>query len=104
MFLSDAPVLWLLTLPRSFPGPHPCSSPWQPEKFQNKTNGVTPRRWLLQCNLPLSSLIIERIGEDWITDLTQLSRLNEFIDDESFISDIIAAKLVNKRRLAKWVI
>lgn len=76
----------------------------QPEKFQNKTNGVTPRRWLLQCNLPLSSLIIERIGEDWITDLTQLSRLNEFIDDESFISDIIAAKLVNKRRLAKWVI
>lgn len=56
-----------------------------PEKFQNKTNGITPRRWLLQCNSPLANLIIERIGEDWITDLDQLNKLKAFVDDDTFI-------------------
>ena len=56
-----------------------------PTKFQNKTNGITPRRWLLQCNVPLSNLIIEYIGEDWITDLDQLARLLEFKDDPTFV-------------------
>jgi starch phosphorylase len=56
-----------------------------PTKFQNKTNGITPRRWLLQCNVPLSNLIIEKIGEGWITDLDQLARLKEFVDDEAFV-------------------
>lgn len=64
---------------------------------------MTPRRWLLQCNQPLSSLIIERIGEDWITDLTQLSKLHAFVDDDKFIEDIIQAKLANKRRLARYL-
>eukprot|EP00730_Choanoeca_flexa_P012669 TRINITY_DN4505_c0_g1_i1.p1 TRINITY_DN4505_c0_g1~~TRINITY_DN4505_c0_g1_i1.p1 ORF type:complete len:902 (+),score=338.64 TRINITY_DN4505_c0_g1_i1:77-2707(+) len=71
-----------------------------PDKFQNKTNGITPRRWLLQCNIALSNLIIEYIGEDWITDLDQLQRLEEYKDDETFVERFIAAKMANKRKLA----
>eukprot|EP01147_Barroeca_monosierra_P003068 gene3068-5845_t len=72
-----------------------------PEKFQNKTNGITPRRWLLQCNSPLANLIIERIGEDWITDLDQLNKLKAFVDDDTFIQNFLAAKLKNKTRVAR---
>ncbi|EGD77434.1 glycogen phosphorylase [Salpingoeca rosetta] len=71
-----------------------------PEKFQNKTNGITPRRWLLQCNPPLSNLIIEHIGEEWVTDLDQLTRLEPLTEDETFVQNFIAAKKKNKVRVA----
>ena len=74
-----------------------------PTKFQNKTNGITPRRWLLQCNQPLSTLISDVIGERWITDLAQLSKLREFVDDEEFIRRFAEAKLIKKTELARYL-
>jgi glycogen phosphorylase len=55
-----------------------------PERFNNKTNGVTPRRWLRLCNAPLAQSITQAIGDGWITDLSQLSRLAPLADDASF--------------------
>lgn len=55
-----------------------------PEKFNNKTNGVTPRRWLLDCNTDLANLISSRIGDDWITDLAHLRKLEAYINDNGF--------------------
>src|SRR5579862_7520607 len=55
-----------------------------PERFNNKTNGVTPRRWLQQANPALSQLITEAIGSEWITDLSQLHKLLPLIDDTGF--------------------
>src|SRR5438045_5279039 len=55
-----------------------------PERFNNKTNGVTPRRWLLQANPHLSSVITGRIGDGWTTDLAQLEKLLPFADDPDF--------------------
>ncbi|CAF3685210.1 unnamed protein product [Rotaria sp. Silwood1] len=72
-----------------------------PEKFQNKTNGVTPRRWLLLCNPDLSKLISSKIGDDWITDLSELAKLRAYINDEQFIRDVQHAKLENKKHLVK---
>lgn len=66
-----------------------------PEKFQNKTNGITPRRWILLCNPDLSDVIASKIGEGWITDLSQLSQLRNFVDDEQFIRDVQRVKFVN---------
>uniref|UniRef100_A0A673BUY1 Alpha-1,4 glucan phosphorylase n=1 Tax=Sphaeramia orbicularis TaxID=375764 RepID=A0A673BUY1_9TELE len=63
-----------------------------PDKFQNKTNGITPRRWLLLCNPGLSDVISERIGEDFVIDLQQLKKLLEFVDDEAFIRDVAKVK------------
>ncbi|KFM02078.1 Glycogen phosphorylase, liver form, partial [Aptenodytes forsteri] len=59
----------------------------EPEKFQNKTNGITPRRWLLLCNPGLAELIAEKIGEDYVRDLSQLTKLHEFVDDDLFIRE-----------------
>ncbi|CAF0852203.1 unnamed protein product [Rotaria sordida] len=70
-----------------------------PEKFQNKTNGITPRRWILLCNPDLSEIIANKIGEKWITDLSQLSQLRNFITDEQFIRDVQRVKFENKQRL-----
>ncbi|CAF3355548.1 unnamed protein product [Rotaria socialis] len=61
-----------------------------PEKFQNKTNGKTPRRWLLLCNPELSDLIASKIGEKWITDLSQW---RNFVNDEQFVRDVQRIKL-----------
>lgn len=72
-----------------------------PEKFQNKTNGITPRRWILLCNPDLSDLIASKIGEGWITDLSQLAQLRNFVDDEQFVRDVQRVKFENKRRLVK---
>ncbi|CAF2745293.1 unnamed protein product [Rotaria sp. Silwood2] len=72
-----------------------------PEKFQNKTNGITPRRWLLLCNPDLSELISSKIGDDWITDLSELAKLRAYINDEQFIRDVQHTKLENKKHLAK---
>ncbi|KAF1649886.1 Glycogen phosphorylase, liver form, partial [Eudyptes chrysocome] len=64
----------------------------EPEKFQNKTNGITPRRWLLLCNPGLAELIAEKIGEDYVRDLSQLTKLHEFVDDDLFIREVAKVK------------
>ena len=74
-----------------------------PGRFNNKTNGITPRRWLSQANPSLSALIDERIGRGWRRHLEQLSDLRDAADDPVFALHFRAAKLVNKQRLAKWV-
>lgn len=71
-----------------------------PEKFNNKTNGVTQRRWLDACNQPLSNLISSKIGDGWITDLPQLEQLRPLADDDAFQEQWQNAKLANKERLA----
>ena len=75
----------------------------RPGLFNNKTNGITPRRWLLKCNTPLSNLITEKIGRKWITDLDQLHRLTEFADNADFQKNFRAAKRKNKLKLAKFI-
>ena len=74
-----------------------------PARFNNKTNGITPRRWLAQANPPLSSLIDERIGRTWRRNLDELGQLRALVDDPSFVQAFRAAKLSNKRRLAQWI-
>ncbi|XP_041948670.1 glycogen phosphorylase, muscle form [Alosa sapidissima] len=71
-----------------------------PKKFQNKTNGITPRRWLVMCNPSLAEVIAERIGEEYIRDLDQLRKLEKFINDEAFIRDIAKVKQENKMKFA----
>ncbi|MEQ2211199.1 hypothetical protein XENOCAPTIV_005258, partial [Xenoophorus captivus] len=75
----------------------------EPDKFQNKTNGITPRRWLLLCNPGLAELIAEVIGEDYVKDLSQLKKLNEFVDDATFIRDIAKVKQDNKLKFAQYL-
>jgi glycogen phosphorylase len=74
-----------------------------PEKFNNKTNGVTPRRWLLQANPGLAKSISEVIGPEWITDATQLRRLEPLAEDAGFRRLFRAVKRDNKARLAEIV-
>uniref|UniRef100_A0A673GTT9 Alpha-1,4 glucan phosphorylase n=2 Tax=Sinocyclocheilus rhinocerous TaxID=307959 RepID=A0A673GTT9_9TELE len=71
-----------------------------PHKFQNKTNGITPRRWLVMCNPGLAEVIAERIGEDFIRDLDQLKKLRDFVNDEAFIRDVAKVKQENKMKFA----
>ncbi|XP_065143207.1 glycogen phosphorylase, muscle form [Paramisgurnus dabryanus] len=71
-----------------------------PHKFQNKTNGITPRRWLVMCNPGLAEVIAERIGEDFIRDLDQLQKLRNFVNDEAFIRDVAKVKQENKLKFA----
>uniref|UniRef100_A0A3Q3X7Q7 Alpha-1,4 glucan phosphorylase n=1 Tax=Mola mola TaxID=94237 RepID=A0A3Q3X7Q7_MOLML len=71
-----------------------------PQKFQNKTNGITPRRWLVMCNPGLAEVIAERIGEDYIRDLDQLKQLLDFVDDDAFIHDVAKVKQENKIKFA----
>ncbi|MDH3695465.1 MAG: glycogen/starch/alpha-glucan phosphorylase, partial [Gammaproteobacteria bacterium] len=74
-----------------------------PEKFNNKTNGVTPRRWLVSCNPGLSQLISETIGDEWITDLERLRELSSLASDTAFGERWRAIKHANKQRLAALV-
>nr|VFK34537.1 MAG: starch phosphorylase [Candidatus Kentron sp. MB]VFK76892.1 MAG: starch phosphorylase [Candidatus Kentron sp. MB] len=74
-----------------------------PEKFNNKTNGVTPRRWLAWCNPLLADFITEAIGDGWITDLDQLQKLAPLADDAKFRKRWWEIKTKNKERLAKLV-
>ena len=74
-----------------------------PGKFNNKTNGVTPRRWLAHCNPGLTGLVLEVIGEHWITDLDDIARLRHFADDEAFRLRWRAVKRTNKDRLVDLV-
>ncbi len=73
-----------------------------PQRFNNKTNGITPRRWLLLCNPGLSGLITDAIGDGWIKDLSQLSKLNAFTLDSAFRHDFLKAKRDAKRNFCDW--
>jgi starch phosphorylase len=74
-----------------------------PERFNNKTNGVTPRRWLLSCNPRLARLITQYIGDAWIRDLEHLKKLEGLIDNNAFVEAFAAVKLANKTELAKYL-
>jgi starch phosphorylase len=74
-----------------------------PDRFNNKTNGITPRRWLSQANPLLSSLIDSKIGPDWRQDLDRLAVLKDFTDDAAFVEAFKHAKYQNKIRLAAWI-
>ncbi|XP_037084372.1 glycogen phosphorylase-like [Pollicipes pollicipes] len=71
-----------------------------PEKFQNKTNGITPRRWLLLCNPGLSDVIADKIGEDWIIHLEQLTKLKDLVNDAAFVRAVQKVKQENKMNVA----
>ncbi|MCF7971838.1 MAG: glycogen/starch/alpha-glucan phosphorylase [Methylococcaceae bacterium] len=73
-----------------------------PEKFNNKTNGVTPRRWLAACNPELAKLITETIGNKWITDLSELKKLEEFINDKKFCKKWYELQQNAKQRLIDY--
>lgn len=75
-----------------------------PEKFQNKTNGITPRRWVKLCNKELSALITELLGsEAWVTDLSQLEKLEAYINDDEVLNKLLAIKHTKKEQLAKYI-
>ena len=75
-----------------------------PEKFNNKTNGITQRRFLLHANPLLADWITEHIGPDWITDLSQLNKLKVYADDEKALQEFMNIKFKNKERLAKYIL
>lgn len=74
-----------------------------PKKFQNKTNGITPRRWLLLCNPSLADAIAEKIGENWITQLDDLRKLEKFATDKAFLLKLAKVKQENKMKLAALI-
>ncbi|MDB5050648.1 MAG: glycogen/starch/alpha-glucan phosphorylase [Fibrobacteres bacterium] len=74
-----------------------------PNKFNNKTNGITPRRWLKKANKGLSALISEKIGDGWVKDFSLIKKLEPFADDPAFIKRWQQIKLENKKRLAEYV-
>ncbi len=75
-----------------------------PEKFQNKTNGITQRRWLALCNRGLSSLITELLESDgWVTDLGKLKNLEKYADEKQILEKFIDIKRQNKRKLADFI-
>jgi starch phosphorylase len=74
-----------------------------PERFNNKTNGVTPRRWLLLANPALARTITDAIGDDWVTDLAELKKLAPLADDQGFCDEVRKAKREAKTRFATWL-
>ena len=75
---------------------------FHPDKFNNKTNGITPRRWLMLANPRLSKLLDESISESWRQDLSNLSKLNEFLEDSAFLDALSKVKQLNKEEFAKY--
>lgn len=76
-----------------------------PEKFNNKTNGITPRRWLVYSNRELTSFITEKLGTDeWKTDLSKLEGLEKYLDDEEVLKELWDIKQVKKNQLAKYIL
>ena len=75
-----------------------------PEKFNNKTNGITQRRFLSHGNPLLADWVTDKIGPDWITDLSQLSKLKVYADDEKALQEFMTIKFKNKERLAKYIL
>ncbi len=74
-----------------------------PERFNNKTNGITPRRWLLLANPGLARTITEMIGERWVTDLDELKKLRPFAEDRTFREKFLQAKRAAKLRFVDWI-
>ena len=74
-----------------------------PQKFNNKTNGITFRRWLISCNPELSALITSRIGEGWKKDASELEKLLAFKDDQEFLDALVAVKRTKKEQMAEWL-
>ncbi|MCH4038927.1 MAG: glycogen/starch/alpha-glucan family phosphorylase [Lachnospiraceae bacterium] len=74
-----------------------------PEKFNNKTNGITFRRWIRECNPRLSALISSKIGDGWKHNADELEKLLAFQDDEKFLEDLMAVKHENKKAFAAWI-
>lgn len=74
-----------------------------PERFNNKTNGITQRRWLMHCNMRLTNLINESIGDNWITDLSKIKSLENFANDKSFLERLMHVKHENKIALASFI-
>jgi len=74
-----------------------------PEKFNNKTNGVTPRRWVAHCNPKMSSLVSEKIGNDWVHNFDQINKIEKYADDRKFAERWFDVKQQNKQRLADLV-
>ena len=74
-----------------------------PEKFKNVTNGITPRRWLLQSNPQLSRLIMDAIGDKWATDLEELKNLEAFVEDKEFCKEFRLIKEANKDALSDYI-
>nr|WP_072536476.1 glycogen/starch/alpha-glucan phosphorylase [Anaerococcus mediterraneensis] len=76
-----------------------------PEKFNNKTNGITPRRWLVYSNRELSKFITEKLGDDsWKSDLSKLKGLEKFVDDEKVLQEFLDIKQEKKNQLAKYIL
>ncbi len=75
-----------------------------PEKFNNKTNGVTPRRWVAHANPEMTRLIESKIGSDWVRDLSQIEKLKSFVDDQAFTKAWFDVKRNNKKKLADLVL
>jgi len=75
-----------------------------PDRIVNVTNGVTPRRWLYYCNRPLSDLICDSIGNEWVADLAKISELKAYVEDAGFREQFAAAKHRNKRDLAERIL
>jgi starch phosphorylase len=74
-----------------------------PDKFQNKTNGITPRRWLLASNPKLAKLITDAIGDEWITNADKLAKLKPFAEDAAFAEQFAKIKEDNKAMAAKFL-
>ena len=74
-----------------------------PERFNNKTNGITFRRWLIECNPELTDLICEKIGDGWKTNAEELEELLRLAEDPEFLESILKAKDKKKREFAKWL-
>jgi starch phosphorylase len=74
-----------------------------PDKFNNKTNGITPRRWLRLCNPGLSGMITSRIGDEWITDLKKIAGIRKYANSPDFLSEWKKVKVANKKHLADYI-
>ncbi|MBS2023496.1 MAG: glycogen/starch/alpha-glucan family phosphorylase, partial [Deltaproteobacteria bacterium] len=100
--LSENSVAALHTELLQQPQLHDFHEMW-PERFNNKTNGVTPRRWLVASNPRLSDAISNKIGEGWMKNLDELKKLEAFADDAAFIDEVADIKSGNKLALSNWI-
>ena len=96
--------MWRLSIPRSW-RKRELNHFYEiyPEKFSNKTNGITFRRWLLSCNKELTALIGEGIGNGFKKNADELEKLLEYIDDNNFLDRLEAIKVDNKKKLAAFI-